>query len=252
MKKGKNKDAAITADEKEMLRRLMETPGIEHAWDFFEGMNTHVPPPEFFMRGEPERRYGKTKKFLKVSGYVASVLICAVVLATFMVPETADADKTSFQMLVDNIRNGFVEVKPDSEDMELPAYTVTIDDEADIETTGRDVFPELLVPSYIPEGYSFSVLCIQKDEGDSDLSLYKYVDTSGNVLKIEYNIVSNNAGTVFNNLIEGSSNNGELCYQYDDVNNFNILTVWKSDREHVHISGVVDDDTLKRIYKGLE
>lgn len=52
MKQQKNTE--MTAEEKEMLRRLMETPGIENEWDFFEEMVKGAPPPEFFMRGEPE------------------------------------------------------------------------------------------------------------------------------------------------------------------------------------------------------
>lgn len=50
----KDEDIKITAEEKEMLRRLMETPGIEKEWDFFKGLNMDVPPPEFFMRGDPD------------------------------------------------------------------------------------------------------------------------------------------------------------------------------------------------------
>lgn len=58
VKKSKDEDVQITPEEREMLRRLMETPGIEREWEFFDKMNKDkpVPPPEYFMRGEPDQR----------------------------------------------------------------------------------------------------------------------------------------------------------------------------------------------------
>lgn len=50
----RKKNGEISPEEKEILRRLMETPGIEKEWDFFKGMSTNVPPPEFFMRRNPK------------------------------------------------------------------------------------------------------------------------------------------------------------------------------------------------------
>lgn len=44
----------ITPEEKELLRRMMETPGAEREMEFFRGMSRNTPPPEFFMRGDPE------------------------------------------------------------------------------------------------------------------------------------------------------------------------------------------------------
>ena len=67
-----NKDR-ITPEEKEMLRRLMETPGIEKDWDFFQDLNMDVPPPEFFMRGK-----SRSSKLVWV--IVAAAVVGAIML----------------------------------------------------------------------------------------------------------------------------------------------------------------------------
>lgn len=61
-------EGKMTPEEKEILRRLMETPGIEKEWDFFEGMSPNVPPPEFFMSGRPKPQTvaGKIKAWIKL------------------------------------------------------------------------------------------------------------------------------------------------------------------------------------------
>lgn len=257
MKRNKDEDVQITPEEKEMLRRLMETPGIEKDWDFFQDLNMDVPPPEFFMRGRPERHIGLRRigrKALKAGGFVACVLICAMIIAPFMVPDTANADKTPFQILAENIRNGFLEVRPAGEDMEEIASEMTIYKEDKIEARGKKIFPELKIPSYVPEKYSFEYLKIIKDENGYSTATYIYEDQNDDQLKIVQRILSDDVENAFNNYIEAPEGvvGDELKFQYDDISGRNMLTVWPDARTRFIISATLEDQELETIYYSLK
>ncbi len=259
MKRNKDEDVQITPEEKEMLRRLMETPGIEKDWDFFQDLNMDVPPPEFFMRGRPERHIGLRRigrKALKAGGFVACVLICAMIIAPFMVPDTANADKTPFQILAENIRNGFAEIKPQGEDMEDNYYITKIENIDDVKTVGRKAFPDLRIPTYICEQYVFRELVITKvdNENKNITATYIFDDTSGNSsLKIDQFATEQDAGAAFNDILSsGEPIIGNLYFHKSEASDNNILTVWYDKKNHVVISGVVDNVELEKVFEGLQ
>ena len=257
MKRNKDEDVQITPEEKEMLRRLMETPGIEKDWDFFKDMNPDVPPPEFFMRGKPERHFGfrrMGRRLAKVGGFVACVLICAVIIAPFMVPESANADKTPFQILAENIRNGFLEFRPDGEDMEDPNVNIHIDNEDEVKSIGKEFFPELKQPMYIPDGYSFEYLIINKQQDGYSTASYVYKGKNKEFFKIVQQSMYDEAEDVFSYFAEDGSelSKDELYFQHDDLSENNMLTIWPNGTTRFVLAGTLNNQELEKIYNNLK
>jgi len=257
VKRNKDEDVQITPEEKEMLRRLMETPGIEKDWDFFQDLNMDVPPPEFFMRGRPERHIGLRRigrKALKAGGFVACVLICAMIIAPFMVPDTANADKTPFQILAENIRNGFAEVKPDGQDMEETTSEIIISDEAQIDSIGKGFFADLKKPLYISDNYSFDNLLIEKGEAGYYNATYLYKNKNEDMVKIVQRSITEESENVFNFFgNEGEAlHENELYFQHDEVSGNNMLTVWPNKKTRFIISGELENQELEKIYNNLK
>lgn len=249
MKRGK-KEVQITPEEKELLRRLLESPGVEKEWDFFEGMSNNVPPPEYFMREKPDPPYKRVRKVLKACIGVFAFLFCSSVLATFMVPDTAQADKRPFQILYQNVVNGFLRMGPECEDDEIMPVKTTIEREKDIELVGKKIIPELLVSENIPEGYVFKRLKIEENINNSKLANFVYQNDTGETLKIEEFFELNADGSVFNNYIVDAID--KFSFQHDGATGSTILTAWYNNQIHVVITGILEEEELKAIFTSLE
>lgn len=252
---GTPRDMVMTQEEKEALRRLMETPGSEKEWDFFDGMKTETPPPEFFMRGEPKRRFQHLKRIGAICACVVLLLACSVFLAMEMVPEEVAAAHSPFQIIIANIKNKFLTSNRDMTDGE-PAFLETIfEDEAMAMKKGRKLFPEMLLPSYIPEGFSFDRLRIKQDEEGNIGAVFQYQDENGNLIRIREVLMPLEDVGYFDNSIEGAEKEGDdvLLFKSDSVFDENILEVWKSEQFKLNISGVaVEQEELREIYHGLQ
>ena len=253
--RGAPRDISMTAEEKEALRQLMETPGIEQEWDFFEGMKTDVPPPEFFMRGKPEPRHKILRRVLAVCACIALFLGSSLYLATLMVPAEVTAGHSPLQIVIANIRNSFLTVRSGSnEDNVVVSLDTVIEDEALAMEKGKEVFPELLIPTYIPEGFSFEKLYFKENEDDDVIAVFRYIDSAGNVLSIRETQIKEARGTSFDNSIIDAEQEGEdiLLFKQDDVYGENMLTIWRGEKFKYYITGLVETEELRNIYHGLE
>lgn len=252
----KTKDVGqITPEEKEMLRRLMETPGIEKEWDFFEGMSPNIPPPEFFMRGKPEPRFKRTRRVLAVCACIAVFLTCSTILATFMVPDEVSADKTPFEILISNIKNGFVSFKPEIEGQEPAAIETVIEGNEDeaIKKALRAV-PAMLSPTYITEGYDFkNIKILEREDGSSQVTFF-YNNKNDNLIRIQQTFTNGETGSAFGNMVEEGleKNNDVLLFQEDKINQKRILTTWKNSNFFITIHGNISKEELGAIYDGLK
>lgn len=242
----------MTPEEKEWLRQLMEDPEKEEQWDFFQDRNKDVPPARYFMVGEPEPSYRMMRRTIKAACFILAVVICSGILTTFLAPMPINADKNRLEMLVENIKNGFNEAKKDNEGV-VPGITTSIIDEKDIHTIGRNVCPELLVPTFIPEGYSFEKLKITKTQQGIWNVKYAYTNTNETQLRIKQVIREEDIDEGFNNLtIDGKALEvGQIYYQVDNATGENIVTIWKSETENIIVSGFEEYSELEAVYKGL-
>lgn len=253
--RGAPRDISMTAEEKEALRQLMETPGIEQEWDFFEGMKTDVPPPEFFMRGKPEPRHKILRRVLAVCACIALFLGSSLYLATLMVPAEVTAGHSPLQIVIANIRNGFLTSRSgDNEDNEPASLDTVIEDEALAMKKGKNLFPEMLMPTYIPEGFSFEKLRISQNEEGDIAAVFRYIDEAGNLLRIREIKIGETQRTSFDNSIAGAEQVGEdiLLFKKDEVYDENVLTVWRGEQFNFYITGLVEQEELRNIYDGLE
>lgn len=250
------RDMAMTPEEKEALRQLMETPGAERTWDFFDDMKTDMPAPEFFMRGEPKRRFRLLKRIGAACACVALILCCSMFLATQMVPAEASAGHSPFQIIIGNIKNKFLTLNRSSEVSKEPAYLETvIEDETLAMKKGKEIFPELLLPSYIPEGFLFDELLLIQNEDGNMAAVFQYKDESENTLLIRETMTNLEDATFFDNSIEGAQKEGDdvLLFKKDDVFDESILEVWKSEKFKLSITGTaVVQEELSKIYHGLQ
>lgn len=250
----RKEDEDITPEEKELIRRLMETPGIEKEWDFFKDMSDDIPPPEFFMRGKPDPRFKYLRKFAKAGALVASVLICAMFLSTLMVPETASADRKPFEILVENIKNGFLSIGPGNEGEEPASLETTFNSEKDVKEYARKLMPELLIPSVMLTNYDFNFLKIKNDEQGVYNASFLYKTSEGSELKIQQRVNSNDIDAlVANCVVDGKiMEEGEFYTQLDPISETCMLSIWNRENGVITISGIESEDDLKLVFKGLK
>lgn len=195
-----------------------------------------------------ERKQVKRKKrTLRIAGVAALFMIVLVSAALVFRAFTTDvgANKNAPEEII--TEDGVVIEDKGWGNSGEDCWTITNWDE--IETV-KATFPDLMIPRYIPEGYEFEELTVERVvTGDT---AYMYLFLNGRNEQMEIEIVSTGKNEIAINIDHVSRiltcNKGKVYIQEDNK----MATVQIDDGQIIHILNNLSDEEIVKIIESLE
>ena len=119
-----------------------------------------------------EKRPARRTWIMRTAAIVMLVVITSVTTAIFVSEDYASAVKDSLSRKLFEWKYG-VSVSPDGEQLEENETAWKIDDMETV-SKAKKIVPDLRIPAFVPEGYSFKTLRLSQYEGGAFMGEYEY------------------------------------------------------------------------------
>lgn len=238
-------------EEKKPETRVKEALAAALSEDLGEIPPVSITVEELKRLEQEDRKKRRLRNTKFVSAAAIAVIVCAA--GVYMVwPQTAvpvDADKNTQQKVEEG--DGVVVINEgDSEGEGSVTLTETNWDKvADL----RDEFPQLIIPSYVPEGYTFSQLAIEKYVDMGYKAIYSY-ENKEHELRIEENAYEGHGENA--SILTGKERKidtviGNAYVLNEEKGHPLVVSIFKN-RKNLSIVGYINDEEYKKIIRGID
>lgn len=237
----------LEAQFSSLLAEVMEEPD--------EIYGERIVKVDYSFLDEEKAKKSESKKYfrhlLRAAVFVLCVLVAGSAMAIWINSEPAVATKFSIQKMFYEIRDGVFGTNANEVNESETSNLIEVEYTKweDIEKA-KKLVPDLLVPTYIPEGYEFEKLVIQKDAMDRIAIEYIFICND-----IRYHIISLNLKDVEEvKILEKSKKvtfDGREIYVWTDkVSSINGATMILDGKEIV-VTGEIDQLEIIKIMEGI-
>ncbi|MCI2062821.1 MAG: DUF4367 domain-containing protein [Eubacteriaceae bacterium] len=202
-----------------------------------------IPKPDLaFMYAYSGSRY-KLKRFKKAAVIILCIIAISIPSFTWMHSDSAYGGKRIAVRIHSMLIGSTLYESPDSD-----SYTevITVSKEQDIHLAERLVST---VPAiqYVPAGYKFKSLTVQKSQDESYCGFYDYKNAGGKSFKVNFSLLKSGSDKKINgDRIDSSLTGRHLYYSYNEVDKSTTISFVEKGICY-DISGEVPQKTLIKI-----
>ena len=191
----------------------------------------------------------RQRRIVQIAACLAAVLLISGLALPHLRTIEADADPTEVVDSLDGVVNesGMDSASKQGGLAEENCYTWIVTDASEIEQQ-KENYPELYVPGYIPEGYTFDDLMISSWEDGNFQAQYFYQKDGDQLQLLQINgVESAGWSSAYLGLDGEKKANGILYRAVDESEGINNLYFVKEGEFMLQVSGVLDWAELEKI-----
>lgn len=185
--KGRETHSESGKEFKRLLTEVIESN--DQRLEYFRGVNYVDVTPEYIRniveKGERELKKERKRRFLSVAVVIIVVLFSSSAMVMLMPGKEADAVRHRLQQQImgwgDLMKD--TERTPSEQDAEMGGVSKVVDKWEDVEGA-KSFLPELYIPEYVPEGYQFETLTVQRTNSVKYSSVFLFKDKEGKAILV--------------------------------------------------------------------
>lgn len=242
----------------DLIRKAVEDDEAGTPLEFYKDLDYVQLTPDYMREACKRARKDHRRKGLKRLGSVAAaaaiILTVSSVIAVFITSNPVDAVKNKIERQIIRIQNSLIVKKDNPAQVEDTGEVVKeIEKWEDVEKA-KKFLEELYIPQYVPDGYEFKLLTVEKELEVGYRVYYDYLKEGKKELLINIHSLNESMDedlivTNGKELIEISD--GTIYITSDEFGDMTVGTMMQ-DHVRIRVSGEITREELEKIFEGLK